>query len=297
MAPLRNGTFSWSARSAWRPVYTSPTLLVNLRFGPPIRSNTLGTVEDYQRQFLALLCRCDRLTPQHQIDLFTTGLGQPLVSDVEMQWPANLQTAMSMARAYERRHPENDHAKPATPESAYVTHQILWALVDSGSTHNFINQDVARTLSLLITPRPGLSVCVANRDRVVSAGVCAATPMLIHDELFLIDCYVLALDGFDVVLGVQWLKTLEAGPLFGTLLLNPWRSTTTVSSFAGTGSTEDSRRPHVASVDQDWMQALLAAFTDIFALPQGLPPIRSHDHRIHLLPGTAPVAVRPYHYP
>ncbi|KAJ1283957.1 hypothetical protein BS78_03G167300 [Paspalum vaginatum] len=97
--------------------------LVNLRFRPPIRSNTLGelkelrrngTVEDYQRQFLALLCRCNRLTPQHQIDLFTAGLGQPLASDVEMQWLANLQTAMSLALAYERRHQESDHAKPTT---------------------------------------------------------------------------------------------------------------------------------------------------------------------------------------
>ncbi|WVZ84588.1 hypothetical protein U9M48_031611 [Paspalum notatum var. saurae] len=28
-------------------------------------------VEEYQRQFLAMLCRCDNLTPHHQVDLFT----------------------------------------------------------------------------------------------------------------------------------------------------------------------------------------------------------------------------------
>lgn len=35
----------------------------------------------------------------------------------------------------------------------------------------------------------------------------------------------------------------------------------------------------------------------MFATPSGLPPAHPCDHRIHLLPNTAPVAVRPYRYP
>ena len=42
---------------------------------------------------------------------------------------------------------------------------------------------------------------------------------------------------------------------------------------------------------------LLQQHSDIFDEPQGLPPSRPCDRRIHLLPGTAPVAVRPYRYP
>jgi hypothetical protein len=42
---------------------------------------------------------------------------------------------------------------------------------------------------------------------------------------------------------------------------------------------------------------LLSEFSDIFAEPTGLPPQRSHDHRIPLLPGNAPTNVRPYRYP
>jgi hypothetical protein len=88
------------------------TEFVNLRFGPPIRSNPLrelkelhrtSSVEEYQRQFLTLLCRCEGLSPQHQMNLFTAGLGEPMSSDVEMQRPADLQAAMSLARAFERR--------------------------------------------------------------------------------------------------------------------------------------------------------------------------------------------------
>jgi hypothetical protein len=42
---------------------------------------------------------------------------------------------------------------------------------------------------------------------------------------------------------------------------------------------------------------LLQAYADIFAEPRGLPPPRRHDHRIHLLPDTTSVVVRPYRYP
>lgn len=45
------------------------------------------------------------------------------------------------------------------------------------------------------------------------------------------------------------------------------------------------------------MDELLDEFASVFTTPTGLPPERSHSHRIHLLPGTPPVAVRPYHYP
>jgi hypothetical protein len=54
---------------------------------------------------------------------------------------------------------------------------------------------------------------------------------------------------------------------------------------------------HAIHTTRNLMESLLLDFTDIFEAPHGLPPQRRHDHRIHLLPGTAPVAVRPYRYP
>lgn len=42
---------------------------------------------------------------------------------------------------------------------------------------------------------------------------------------------------------------------------------------------------------------LLQEFTDVFDVPKGLPPLRSHDHSITLVEGTSPVKVRPYRYP
>ena len=45
------------------------------------------------------------------------------------------------------------------------------------------------------------------------------------------------------------------------------------------------------------LEKLLEDFPDLFEDPSGLPPSRSCDHRIPLLPGSGPVVVRPYRYP
>jgi len=51
------------------------------------------------------------------------------------------------------------------------------------------------------------------------------------------------------------------------------------------------------SINNPDLQFLLEAFQDIFAEPQGLPPVRPHDHKIPLIQGSSPVNVRPYRYP
>jgi hypothetical protein len=54
-------------------------------------------------------------------------------------------------------------------------------------------------------------------------------------------------------------------------------------------TTTDQQRP--------LLNQLLQQHGAIFDAPRGLPPVRPYDHRIHLLPRTAPVAVWPYRYP
>ena len=72
--------------------------------------------------------------------------------------------------------------------------------------------------------------------------------------------------------------------------------------WKGLGSPRDNirepvARAIVAAPSQPLLDQLLEQFEPVFAVPQGLPPMRLYDHRIHLLPGTAPVVVRPYRYP
>jgi len=81
--------------------------LLNLRYGPPLRSVPLfelsacrrtSTVEDYQDRFQALLPRAGRLEEAQQVQLFTGGLLPPLSLQVQQQKPASLEEAMSLAR-------------------------------------------------------------------------------------------------------------------------------------------------------------------------------------------------------
>jgi hypothetical protein len=171
----------------------------------------------------------------------------------------------------------------------------LVALVDSGSTHTFIQEGLVDKLGLTVECRSGLSVKVANGDRVPSIGVCRQVAISIDKDTFDISCYTLTMDGFDVVLGVQWLRTL--GQIlwnFANLTMAFWHKDRAVR-WSGIGGPQP--QISVLAVTRDLLTTLLDSFNDIFEEPRSLPPPRRHDHRITLLPGTTPIAVKPYYYP
>jgi len=45
------------------------------------------------------------------------------------------------------------------------------------------------------------------------------------------------------------------------------------------------------------LQKVLNNHSKVFNTPKGLPPIRDHDHAIHLIPGSVPPNIKPYRYP
>jgi hypothetical protein len=88
---------------------------------------------------------------------------------------------------------------------------VAMAVLNSGSSHNFIDAAMARRAGVRLRGRTGLSVAVANGDRVAATGKAAAQQIFIAGEPFSIDLYGLPLGDYDMVLGVQWLGSL--GPL------------------------------------------------------------------------------------
>jgi hypothetical protein len=90
----------------------------------------------------------------------------------------------------------------------HLAGDTLQALVDSGSTHSLISVAAASCLQLDPLPRPDLSVKVASDDRVAIAGVCRTVHIFIDAKEFVVDLFVIPLDGYDMVLVVHWLRTL-----------------------------------------------------------------------------------------
>ena len=145
---------------------------------------------------------------------------------------------------------------------------------------------------------------------------------------FVSDFYLLPLKGFDAVLGAQWLSTL--GPILWDFL----RMNMKFSMEGKTIELQGLKKPTNRSVNEKEIkqeikkekrgillqlfslcasaptiqvgnsadtgslsQQVLSSFQDLFVEPKGLPPSRTHDHRIPLTPGNQPVSMRPYRYP
>jgi hypothetical protein len=87
-------------------------------------------------------------------------------------------------------------------------HQLV-ALLDSGSTTNFINADLCAQLQLATSPRSALRVLVANGDGVPCQGVTHNVPLSIDTEAFSINCFGITLGSFDLILGYDFLRALR----------------------------------------------------------------------------------------
>jgi hypothetical protein len=151
-------------------------------------------------------------------------------------------------------------------------------------------------------------------------GTCSARRYLIHVKIFLID-----LQGYDAVLGAQWLKTL--GPIlwnFASLHMSfTWqgRKVSLTGIHSPINRVLEGQKMHKElrccskgillqllavelGVEQQCpnivdpeLQQFLEGFQDLFGEPQGLPPMPRHDHKLPLIQGSSPVNVRPYRYP
>jgi hypothetical protein len=84
----------------------------------------------------------------------------------------------------------------------------VMVLIDSGSTHNFIDQSIVHKYELPVVPNKKFQVIVANGEKIDCTGLCPSLTIMIQGQIVIADYFILPVAACPVVLGVQWLVTL-----------------------------------------------------------------------------------------
>uniref|UniRef100_A0A2N9IXL2 Retrotransposon gag domain-containing protein n=1 Tax=Fagus sylvatica TaxID=28930 RepID=A0A2N9IXL2_FAGSY len=181
--------------------------------------------------------------------------------------------------------------------------------------------DTKRVRGLRPTNTKQFKVMVASGDKLPSRGKCIGVQLKMGSFTTKADFFILPLEGYDVVMGTQWLRTL------GEIL---WDFSKLVMRFTVAGREivlhglsapvnrmvenqkleQVTRKGRQGAIIQymaigppqtyqanSTLQPLLDEYGDLFHEPTGLPPQKAQDHCITLLPGSGSMATKPYRYP
>ncbi|KAJ3689593.1 hypothetical protein LUZ61_018757 [Rhynchospora tenuis] len=200
----------------------------------------------------------------------------------------------------------------------------ICALLDSGSTHSFVHPDVIHCQSLTISKSNPMAVMVANGNKMVTDLECKAFKFSLQGHEFTKDMRVLDVTGYDLILGLDWLT--ELGPMWidwGKGCIAFKRNGTDIhlqvqeelaevqlcqQVFNLKKEAADGNEvliahlflvkpeSHINKSEKLQLADILDKYKAVFQEPCALPPSRTVDHSIPLIPGTSPVSQRPYRY-
>ncbi|XP_010470588.1 PREDICTED: uncharacterized protein LOC104750484 [Camelina sativa] len=298
----------------------------------------LSQQEMSERRAKGLCYLCDeKYTPEHYLvhkktQLFSLDVGDEFVDAEEVLWdecevdpkgmPQISVNAISGISDHETMRVKGTYDK-----------KILFIFIDSSSTHNFVDSKMVAKLGCKVESA-GLSlVSVADGWKLAINGKVKDFTWKLQDTTFQSDVLMIPLQGIDMVLGVQWLKTL--GPItweFEELEMGfKYKGQRVLLYGLKSGSVRDVKAQKLQKVQEDQAQfallcvqkkreeesedictlstlsteakvdtvigQLVEGFPDLFVEPTELPPFKAHhNHKIKLLEGSNPVNQRPYRY-
>ncbi|XP_076957283.1 uncharacterized protein LOC143632734 [Bidens hawaiensis] len=210
--------------------------------------------------------------------------------------------------------------------------RTLHILVDSRSTHNFIDQKLATKLNICTQQMKSMKVTVANGNQLTCMSMCRDFKWMMQGTWFSADVLVIPLESYDMVLGIQWLTPLgDITWNFGNMTMEflvegvPYKfkgtETNKVSLCSVEKMTSILKFPTKAiqsqmyglqlipqaynevsgskvknTIEDQALQDLLSSYVDVFAVTKSLPPNRHCDHKIVLKNETKPINLKPYRY-
>jgi hypothetical protein len=204
----------------------------------------------------------------------------------------------------------------------YIKHRKVVILVDSGSTHNFIDRRIAQETHCYIHAINNFQIMIANGGSMKCGGHCENVHLQFGDYQLKSHMFSIDMGSCDIVLGADWLKTL--GPILMDFkeLIVKFDQEFYQYKFQGitTGSPEVIsshrlekllKKGHSGVIDQlhaiqatetplvlQDLQALFSKHQMVFSTPQGLPPSHGvHDHSIPLVLGCLPPNICWYRHP
>lgn len=210
-----------------------------------------------------------------------------------------------------------------------VKNQGVSILIDSGSTHSFIDTILVKHLGLVADMVSPLSVTVADGNSNIVDSACRAMKFTIQGHEFVTDLRLYPLGGSDIILGVDWLQqvnpvtfdfkkhkiSIEKGgkmidlqgkvpagglqaitskelkKLFNKKGAIPQGCICVMTGVEDAG--EGTKDTQIAPL----LRQLVDEYREVFEEPKGLPPARKYDHHIPLLENTQPINQRSYKVP
>ncbi|XP_021768532.1 uncharacterized protein LOC110732838 [Chenopodium quinoa] len=206
----------------------------------------------------------------------------------------------------------------------------LHILIDSGSTHNFVDASVASKLGCSLEQIPFQAISVADGNHIPCQQACKGFAWSMHGHSFEADVLVIPLGSCDMVLGIQWLRLLGSihwdfqklrmeftfqgkqivlkgiPPKKLSVVEGDPRASIMDSSIQLCLLHVQDSNCFVGQMEQDTntvlsnseFLAIKQQYAKVFEEPSALPPVRGvFDHSIPLIPGSTPVNIRPYRYP
>ncbi|GJR68471.1 reverse transcriptase [Tanacetum coccineum] len=177
----------------------------------------------------------------------------------------------------------------------HVGRQDIHILVDSGSTHNFVDVLCAKRLGCEIRSICPLQVEVLGRNQMLSTSTCRQFAWSLQEWSSPFKGKRITLRGTQQAT-LQWMNGKDYGKILSSNKVS--LSAMSLYVYPSTLMTValSNEKEHQSTEDNKALATLLDQFQDVFAIPNTLPPYKSHDHRI-ILEGVPPVHIRPYKHP